>query len=173
MIFTKINTTGIVKDHLRTLVHEHSGKLSVSDLVLFYGTPLITAFLLVWFKGAFGKTIGGVLVTSFSVFAALLFNLLLLIYDIVRKSDNALSAVKSKFLGQIYHNISYAILTAISTIVLLLGYFVALALPSTKARVVLAFLVFALAANFILTILMILKRVHVLLSKEFENPAGK
>src|SRR5437899_10819167 len=102
MIFTKINATRIVRDHLHTLVHEHSGKISVSDLILFYGIPLITAFLLVWFKGTFGKTIGGVLITSFSVFAALLFNLLLLIYDIVSKST--LSAIKSKFLNQIYNN---------------------------------------------------------------------
>ena len=61
MLFTKINIGGIVKDHLNTLVHEHSGKSSASDYLLFYGVPLIAAFGLVWFKGIFGKSIGGVL----------------------------------------------------------------------------------------------------------------
>lgn len=170
MLITKINISGIVKDHLDTLVHEHSGKSSASDYILFYGFPLIAAFSLLWFKGIFGKSIGGVLITSFSVFAALLLNLLLLIYDIVRKADQTPTAEKKRrFLKQIYGNISYSILISVASIILLLGYFVTLAFSRLEPRYVLAYLIYALATNFILTILMVLKRVHNMLSTEFEG----
>jgi hypothetical protein len=173
MFITKINITGIVRDHLRTLVHDHSGQPSLQDYVLFYAFPLLAASALIWYKGTFGKGIGGVLVTSFSVFAALLFNLLLLIYDIVRKADGTMPSLKSKFLKQIYSNISYSIFIAIMIIILLLGYFVALSFSRTSPRLILAFAVYCLSANFVLTILMILKRVHNLLSTEFENVSSK
>ena len=170
MLITKINISGIVNDHLGTLVHEHSGKRSAPDYVLFYGVPLIVAFAMVWFKGFFGKTIGGVLITSLSVFAALLLNLLLLIYDIVRKADQSPSAEKKRqFLKQIYSNISYSILVAVATIILLLGYFVTLAFSRLEPRYVLAYLIYSLSTNFILTILMVLKRVHNMLSTEFDG----
>jgi hypothetical protein len=168
VIATKINVGAIVKDHCATLVHEHNGKPSLVDYFLFYGVPIIAAVLLVFFKGVFGKTVGGILITSFSVFAALLFNLLLLVYDLVKKPEA--SNLKRRYLRQIYSNISYSILAAIGLIVLLLLYFVALSFPYMKPRIVIAFLVYVLAANFILTILMVLKRVHVLFSEEFKPP---
>lgn len=168
MIGTKINVSSIVRDHCGTLVHNHNGKPSLADYFLFFGAPIATAFALVFFKGVFGKTVGGILITSFSVFAALLFNLLLLVYDLVKKPSS--SDLQRRFLKQIYSNISYSILVAISLIVLLLLYFVALSFPYMKPRIAIAFLVYSLSANFILTILMVLKRVHVLFSEEFKSP---
>lgn len=171
MIITKINVSDIVRDHLNTLIHEHNGKRSGPDLILFYGMPIIVATLLLWLKGVFGGAIGGVMVTAFSIFAALLFNLLLLTYDIVRKTDGITPAdkLKARFLRQIHSNISYAVLISLTLIVILLAYFVVISSPRlATVRQMLAFTVYALATNFILTILMVLKRAHILLSKEID-----
>jgi hypothetical protein len=168
MIITKINVAAIVSDHWGTLVHEHNHKPSLVDYLIFYGLPLVAAGLLVWLKGVFGQAVTGILITSFSVFAALLFNLLLLVYDLVKRDTSA--KLKLRFLEQIYNNIAYSILVAISLIVFLLLNLVALSFPFMQPRLVIAFLVYFLAANFILTILMVLQRVHALFSKEFDPP---
>lgn len=130
-----------------------------------------------WFGVLFGKTISSALTTAFSVFAALLFNVLVLIYDIVRKSNGtqSVSSLKTRFLRQIYSNVAYSVLVSITLIALLLLYYLALSLgnkwlPLTYFA---AFCVYALAANFILTTLMVLKRLHFLLSTEFEVPSEK
>lgn len=167
-MISKINTADIIKDHLRTLTNEHSGKVSVGDFLLFFGLPTIVGLALLWFKGVFGSNIGGILITAFSIFAALLFNLLLLVYDIVKKTDEP--SLKRRFLKQIYSNISYAVFISIALIIFLLAYFVAMTSDKLlTARFVLAFFVYALSGNFVLTMLMILKRIHILLATEFES----
>jgi hypothetical protein len=167
-MISKINTADIVRDHLRTLVNEHSGKISVGDYVLFFVLPAIVALLLLWLKGVFGPNVGGILITAFSIFAALLFNLLLLVYDIVKKTDEI--SLKRRFLKQIYSNISYAVFISIALIIFLLAYFVSMTSDRLLVpRYVLAFFVYTLSGNFVLSMLMILKRIHILLAHEFES----
>lgn len=168
MIVTKINVAEIVKDHCATLVHEHNHKSSLVDYLLFYGLPAVAATLLIYFKGIFGQTVSGILITSYSVFAALLFNLLLLVYDLVKRDPT--SNLKLRFLKQIYSNISYSILISIVLIMLLLLQLVTLSFPYMIPRLTIAFLVYLFSANFILTILMVLQRVHSLFSEEFKTP---
>jgi len=170
-MINKINVYDIVRDNFRTLVHDSDGTRSDWDIALFVVVPAIASASLLYFKGVFGQTTGNVLITAFSIFAALLFNLLLLVYDIVKKSNNELTTTKARFLKQVYSNISYSVFISISLIAILLAYFVALASPKlVYVKYGLAFLVYALTANFLLTMLMILRRVHILLSKEFEPP---
>ncbi|HYJ88086.1 MAG TPA: hypothetical protein VEW46_18610 [Pyrinomonadaceae bacterium] len=169
-MINKINVYSIIRDNFRTLVHDSDGTRSDWDIALFVVVPLIASTALLSLKGVFGQTTSGVLVTAYSIFAALLFNLLLLVYDIVKKSNNARS-VKSRFLKQVYSNISYSVFVSILLIAILLAYFVAMSTPRlVYLKYALAFLVYALTANFLLTMLMILRRVHILLSKEFEEP---
>jgi len=167
-MFSKINIGRIIRDHLDTLRDDATGQRMISDYILFFGLPLVSSGLLL-----FGLSLPidqgavGILVTSLSVFAALLFNLLLLIYDIVRKAEGQNASLKEKFLGQIYANISFAILVSIlSIIVLLAAYF------DLEGRFFLSaasFTAYYLVSLFILTLFMILKRVHILLSREFED----
>lgn len=170
-MINKINVYDIVRDNYRTLVHDSDGSRSDWDIAMFVGVPLIASAALLFVKGVFGQNIGGVLITAFSIFAALLFNLLLLVYDIVKKSEKAATGLKARFLKQVYSNISYSVFISIALIVILLAYFVVMSSPRLiYVKNGLAFLVYFLSANFILTMLMILKRVHILLSKEFEDP---
>lgn len=164
----KINISQIVKDHISTLKNYETGKYSFWDFVLFFFVPFLIGGVLVYFRFKLTKEIVNGLVTSLSIFAALLFNLLLLIYDIIRKTENSegINGLKTTFLKQIYSNISFCILIAISTVILLLISF--LNIEIALLHYILAFFVYYLVSLFILTLFMILKRVHILLSKESE-----
>lgn len=163
----KINFSKIVKDHISTLKDYNLNRYSAGDFILFFFVPLALSGVLVYFNLALNNDIINVLVTSLSVFAALLFNLLLLIYDIIRKPENSNgnNGLKTEFLKQIYANISFCILISIITIILLIISF----LNISQLKTVLNFLIYFFVSLFILTLFMILKRVHILLSKEFES----
>ena len=166
----KIDVRQIVSDHFSTLTNENTKRTSFADCVLFFALPTAVAAGLISFHLIFGRTIGGVLITALSIFAGLLFNLLLLIFDIGNKpraQQEKLSPIKIRFLREIYSNISYSILIALLTIVVLLIHFGFLVLGIRPSMYLTAFLVYAMTGNFVLTLLMVLKRVHKLLAEEF------
>src|SRR5690242_18428985 len=112
-MINKINVYRIIRDHFGTLVHDSDQTRSDWDIALFVAVPLIASTVLLCFKGVFGSSTGGILITAYSIFAALLFNLLLLVYDIVKKRDENTSSLKSRFLKQVYNNISYSVFISI------------------------------------------------------------
>ena len=169
-MFSKINIKYILIDHIKTLRSHRTGKFSIGDIALFLGIPLMLSSFL-----SFGSHIRldvnfiNALVTSLSVFSALLFNLLLLIYDILRKDNKeSLGAeTRRQFLKEIYANISFSILISVVTIVFLLILFFDLKIEWLID--IINAIVYFLVINFILTILMVLKRVHILLSQEMKE----
>lgn len=173
----KINPSVIVRDHIRTLKSYGSGRHSFGDIVIFLILPLGLAGALAYIHPKsdknpteiFSENVVEILVTSLSVFAALLFNLLLLVYDIVKKAkkDEPFAELKTQFLREINANVSYSILVSMLAVVILL-----ISLIGTSNRllqITIAFLVYFLLANFIVTLFMVLRRIHILLSKEFEK----
>ena len=167
-MFSKIDVRCIVSDHLATLQDAATGRRMKTDYFVFFGLPIVVAFCLAFVLNlSLNQGAVGILVTSLSIFAALLFNLLLLIYDVVRKVERGSQGLKETFLSQIYSNISFAILVSIvSIIVLLVAYF---DLNGSCFALATSFAVYYLVTLFILTLFMILKRVHILLSREFED----
>lgn len=165
-MFDKINISKIFRDHVATLEDNSTGQRSTGDMVLFFILPIIPSCVMVWFKTSLDTNVVSILVTCMSVFAALLFNLLLLIYDIIRKTSNGAgqSGEKAKFLRQIYSNISFCILTAIVTLIFSLSHFIVQDVMAIRLLVVAG--VYYLVIVFVLTLFMVLKRVHVLLSHE-------
>jgi hypothetical protein len=170
-LFRKVNVWVIVIDHIQTLRNFANNRVSAEDILLFLVIP-IAASLLLTFVLRFELNIDAInaLITSLSVFSALLFNLLLLIYDILRKESggHAQSSLRRKFLGQIYANISFSILVAVISIALLLLLFIETRLP--YFTLALNLVIYFMVINFILTMLMILKRVHILLASEINPP---
>ncbi len=171
----KLNVLKIISDHVNTLRNFDTGRYSPVDFSTFFVLPALLSGILLWvFKIGLSPDIVNVLITSLSIFAALLFNLLLLIYDIVRDPQKITdpSGIKGKYLRQIYANVSFCILISlIGVIVLLLAFFdlrgVSIGTVVSPITVLITFIVYYLGALFILTLLMVLKRVHILLSKEF------
>ncbi len=170
-MFNKVNIWLIVSDHVSTLRNYANNKVWIGDILLFLLTPIAAALLLT-FVLRFELNIDAInaLITSLSVFSALLFNLLLLIYDILRKESGGPTQanLRRKFLSQIYANISFSILVAVISIALLLLLFIETRLP--YFTLALNLVIYFLVINFILTLLMILKRVHILLASEINPP---
>jgi hypothetical protein len=186
-MFTKIDVGSIVKDHFKTLENYDTSKVHFPDIFLFFIFPSLVAFFLTSLQVLLNDAIANALITSFSVFAALLFNLLLLVYDITGKSSTSSSGPinpgaterlkkKKETLRQIYINVSFCILVSVIEVVFLILYFLKIKtcilwslnvcfLP--KMPPFLSFSIYYLAGLFILTMLMILKRIYKLLALEF------
>ena len=166
---TKINPSIIVIDHFKTLRQNQIGKILFDDILIFFLLPILLSLLLLIFGQYLNDNLITIFVTSLSIFAALLFNLLLLIFDIVNKEDhkNDKSTLKIRYLKEIYSNISYSILISIIAIIALLVAYIDI--PLTYLNFVLGFISYTLIIQFLLTLFMVLKRVHILLSKEFQN----
>lgn len=170
-MFDKINVWMIIADHFKTLKEFRSNKTSAEDVLLFLIIPLLAALALVLLLDVrLDVNAINALITSLSVFSGLLFNLLLLIYDLLIKenSEEDPSTLRRMFLGQIYAHISFSILTAVVSISLLLFLFIKVESPVFVIPI--TTMVISLVINFILTLLMILQRVHILISKEIPPP---
>ena len=106
----KANPTLIVKDHFATLVVDNENKISKGDVFLFFILPAMIALVLLSINFNLNNDTISLLVTSLSIFAALLFSLLLLIYDIWWKPNGCGTVenrdLRIKYLNQIYKNIS-------------------------------------------------------------------
>jgi hypothetical protein len=170
VVFSKINVWQIIVDHIDTLRDHATKRVTLGDVVLFFFVPVLIAALLLFPLGfTLDKSAANVLVTSLSIFSALLFNLLLLVYDIIRKEERSVQKkpLVAEFLRQIYANISFSILVAVFCVALLLLVFLDIELRWFYD--VISFIVYGLVVQFLLTMFMVLKRVHVLLTKEIDS----
>ena len=167
-MFDKVNVSKIIRDHISTLKDYRTNKYKIGDFILFFVTPLFFAVIFPYFNILLTHNLISILITSLSIFAALLFNLLLLIYDIVQKSKNE-NRLKIKFLKEIYSNISFCILIAIWAVVFLILISISDSRCSTLIFLSFNFIAYYLMVLFLLTLFMVLKRIHVLLYKEVEK----
>ena len=170
-MFEKMSVRPIVRDHLATLHSYGSDGVSYSDIFVYFVIPSAIAGLLTYLRPVLADSLVGVLATSLSIFAALLFNLILLIYDLTeRRGDGADDwTLRQKLLLEIYSNVSFCILTAVWTLILLLIDY--LSLSHNRYFVgVLSFLVYWLVVIFLFTLFVVLKRIHVLLRREVKQP---
>jgi hypothetical protein len=166
-MFDKINIIDIIKCHISTLKDYRTKKYSKCDLFLFFIFPLIVAGFIILFCGVISSNAVTLLTTSLSIFAALLFNLLLLVYNAIQKVNVTNNVeVKKEFLKQIFQNISFAILVSVFAIILLIIY--SLTGNNCILLYILTFLIFYMVTLFILTLMMILKRTHILFSEEIK-----
>lgn len=174
-LITKINLSTILKAHLSTLVDSSTKerKGSLGDKVLFFLAPAVVSALASLLFIPSDKNIIGILITSLSIFAGLLFNLLVLVMQIIEKRKGKTDFIRIQ--KDTYANIAYAILVSITaSAILLIPYFI----ESTNARVtangdvfitfyarVFWAVIYFLLLNFGLTMAMVLKRMHVILTK--------
>lgn len=147
-----------------TLRDDSTGKRLASDYVVLVGGPVLIAAFLVWRSVHLSATIANVVITALAIFAGLLFNLLLLAHQMIRAA--AAGGAEKKLIREIYSNISFAILSSIVVIILaMLSYFS----PRPQFMAAISAVTYFLLANFLLTLLMILQRIHGLLKREFER----
>ncbi len=188
----KINPRYIFSDHIRTLRITGKDSVNFADIILFFGIPIvITVLLMILFGLDISDGLAQALFTGLSIFAGLLFNLQILVYDIVTREnektnkEEASRLLRMTTLNEVFSNVSYAILIALIVVVLVsisyftfgggrLGNSISQICTATSwlcekstYKAILDFLVFTLTFNFVLTLLMVLRRVHFLLASEF------
>lgn len=176
---SKVNVTDILLGHIATLT-DPAGKRSVGDYVTFFIVPVLVAGLGLMAGYNLNKDVSSMLVNFGAIFTALLLSVLVLVYDQESKLENnrkadALYESKKKLLGQLYYNICFSILSSILLVALCFVHSVILRLTCdfifgdfvfqfSFARYIITPLVIFVTANLLLTIVMIVKRMHAMLT---------
>lgn len=168
----KLSFEKIIRAHFATMRNNRTNKLSVGDLFLFFGLPLFVSAL---FLNSYtlNKDILNSIITSASIFAGLLLNLLVLIYSLTEKYRQNASGnweVKKVVLEQTFSNISFCILISVLLVIAcMLGFRTddEIKPPISITKDIADFLIYYLTAALVLHLLMILKRIHLLMESEF------
>ena len=168
----KVNIANIIRNHFATLKDNSTNRPRFWDYLLFLVVPFALSGVLLFFYGRLQSNLVNVLATSLSIFTALLFNLLLLVYDAVRKTQDSNGIQRendrrTRFLREVFSNISFAILVAIGAIIAVLISI--LMKGCVVAEFVSSAFTYFLVALFLLTLLMLLKRVHILVFHDITN----
>jgi hypothetical protein len=175
---SKIDVSSIVRSHISTLVDYSTHRRSKGDLWLFFGLPFLISGLAVYFKWALSVDALNALLAAFAIFAGLLLNLLLLVYtfSIDGNYPAPLERVRTQFVRELHNNIAYAVLVSIVIVVVSLIAVTKIkihegapATPHTGPYI--SSILIYLTSNFILTLLMILKRIHVMMNEKLERPS--
>lgn len=172
----KVNISKIFRDHLGTFKDNSTRKYRPFDFLLFFLVPLFVAVGFIGLLGTLPVSLIGVIATSLSIFTALLLNLLLLAYNITRSSeapsDEGIKEMRENLFHEIFSNIAFAVLVALMTVGCVLIFGVVSDCASLLAAQILSAVIYYLGTLFLLTLLMLLKRVYSLLSNEQVTPSN-
>ncbi|WDG45771.1 hypothetical protein [Pseudomonas chlororaphis] len=176
---SKINVTDILLGHIATL-SDPAGKRSIGDYVTFFLVPMLVAGLGMLAGYNLNKDVSSMLVNFGAIFTALLLSVLVLIYDQESKLESKkgvdpLYESKKKLLSQLYYNICFSILSSIVLVALCFVHSVVYRMKYdlgigdsvfqfSYAKYVVTPLVIFVTANLLLTIVMIVKRMHAMLT---------
>lgn len=164
---TKINPRQIIVDHVATLRDHGTGSISPFDIGIFIALPALAGLASYIFERSMSDNVIAILVSSFSIFAGLLINVLVLIYTVSLRAREEFDegALERDFLREIFANVSYEILVSI----VIVAFLSVLSLLKDNARVAVSSVIIALSINFVLTLLMVIKRLHILLRKRLAD----
>lgn len=170
----KINIFKIIFDHFETIrddrYKEH--KIDWISVGIMYVLPIL--LVLVLYLTCFNqhKEVIDVITISLSIFIGLLFNLLVLIHGLfkekkeyVNEKQKIKEGLKANLTKELYKNISYLILIAILSIVIYAFSFT----MKSPIKEIFYYAIYFLFLNFILTLLMVLKRKYIILLDEFDE----
>lgn len=176
---SKVNVTEILLGHIATL-SDPAGNRSVGDYLTFFLVPMLVAGLGLLAGYNLNKDVSSMLVNFGAIFTALLLSVLVLVYDQESKLEankqlDPLYAAKKALLGQLYYNICFSILSSIVLVALCFVHSVVFRLVSeisfgatafqfSYAKYIVTPIVIFVTANLLLTIVMIVKRMHAMLT---------
>lgn len=167
----KLNPLFIIKDHLNTLRNEKKNKLSKEDFFVFFGIPLISSLILIYFGWILDVELCKVFLTILAISVPLLLNLLILMFDIRQNVENneknnyKMKMLKLKYIRETSSNISFTVLVSI-LVIGLSTLFVFGKIFNEIIIILISFIIYLLLGIIILTILMILKRAYILINPE-------
>ncbi|HEX9221987.1 MAG TPA: hypothetical protein VF860_01520 [Candidatus Acidoferrales bacterium] len=173
----KINISRIVAAQVRTLRNNATQTYSVFDLVLFFVFPILLGVAGAYYGWKFNGEALNALLAAFSIFAGLLLNLLILVYTLSSQTEHppVLAKARLGLVKELHDNIAYSILVSIVIVVVSMVAVAHLNMhekqgePAFTARWVAGLIIF-LTTNFVLTLLMILKRIYIMLNQAIDKP---
>ncbi len=174
---SKIDVLPIVARHFESLRDHATGRRSIADIVIFFGVPLIASGAAFYYRITLTSDALNAILASFSIFAGLLLNLLLLVYARAGEDVKAdlFAATIKRFVRQLSENIEFAVLVSVFVVICSLVATATLergpdVTPHT-GRPMTVILIY-LTTNFLLTLLMVLKRIHAMLIEKLDRPSS-
>jgi hypothetical protein len=168
----KLNIWKIIRDHFSTFRNYTTGDRSLMDFAVFLGVPLAVAGFLLWRGINFKPPVLSGMLSAFSIFAGLLLNLLLLICGFTTNErfsgNDPATTTRRNFLREVYFNLAFSILVALVIVALDLATVAVVDEHGTYRTI--TFVLGFLIVQFVLTIVMVLQRIHTLLAFEFQRP---
>ena len=167
-MLSRINVIDIVREHFRTLKDDRDGS-SWRDALLFAGGPAIGVILEIVYSVQLSDTVLTVLATALSIIAGLLFNLLVLLHTLPwdRRVEEPWKSQFRKALEEIHLNLAYAIVVSLVALVPLA---VASNYPlNSLGRLGWGWVTSYLSIHFVLSMLMVLKRMCIGLQKNMKE----
>lgn len=176
---SKLNVMGIVQGHFKTL-RSAGGPLARIDIAVFVVTPATLAVVFAICGYDLNVEARSLLVNFGAIFTALLLSVLVLVYDQERKyadtsGENSLVQAKKNLLRELYYNISFSIICAVSLVIFslvhaLIGGFAidftikSIPISGTVGSFILTPLVTFVTITIFLNVIMVVKRMHTLLT---------
>ncbi len=168
----KINVFPLAKDHLATLSDYSRNRRSIVDYFLFLVLPVVFGGVIVWFGFGFRSDAVNGFLSTFSILVGLLLNLLVLVLTVAsgQAHFSADTKMRKTLLQQIFVNICFAVLVSVVVVITAL---VALSYmrsePGATTGKIATFILSSFTVNFMLTMLMILKRMYAAMQREIEK----
>ncbi len=169
---SKFSITEILLDQVRTLRDNSAKRSSKFDIFMNLVFPGIISTIFIGCNRLISGAMINPILTAFSVFAALLLNMMVLIYTIVirensKDENSGKDKLKLSLLAETYTNIQFAVLVSVFIIICLL---LILFLPyNIYIESSLSFLIYYFIFVFIFTMFMVLKRTHIIMRKEITS----
>ncbi|MBW9146844.1 hypothetical protein K2F40_14755 [Clostridium sp. CM028] len=159
---SKINIVDLIRKHFSTLKVFGTGKVDKNDINIFFILPIFIAIILALYM-KIDDTRLGIIVTAFTIFIGLLFNILAILLAFDGERNKKIDKI---FIKEVLYNVSFSIIVAILVIVVSLFMFIKF---NSIIHVLLDFILLYLILVFILTLFMVLKRLFNLLTEKIDN----
>jgi len=158
----KIDVRIIIKDHFKTLVNAGTGKPDWRDWFVFLLTPLTVSSVLVYKQFFLDNNFINSIIGGLSIYVGLSLNFIVLLFDLSAKEifkEKEKRAVIKETVANISVSIFYSIL------IILFSLFSNVCIFKIAGN----FICYFLLIEFIVTLLMVLKRVYILLSQQLDS----
>jgi hypothetical protein len=163
---SKIDLRDVFRAHFATLRNASTERPSPLDLAVFFALPALAALIVFFAELKLTTSAIGILIGALSILGGLLINVLVLLYTVKEVGPTETETEEQRALiKEVNANLLYAITIAVLDIVLLC----IVPLLSGAVEMFATYVIVAVLGNFVLTLLMALKRLKVLLDLRFRG----
>lgn len=111
----KLDFSRIIKDHIKTIINDNTGKPDGRDWFFFVLLPIIVSTFLVRYRIFLDSNYINAIISGLSIYVGLSLNLVVLLFEIVQKENT--TDLKLSFAKDVIANISFTVILSILTIV--------------------------------------------------------